>query len=147
MSKIKEKRMTLQEREMYVEIIKKLYGTSIYVDESQISNEVVEIVEKILKEIRSCSVSLGIFTSIVQGLADALVGTAAAVPKEAVDDLLRDQEFTWIRNMRANYAEAFVESFVTTWVDILTGNQQSLICVNTAKLNWKSALAMALMGI
>lgn len=147
MSKIKEKRMTLQEREMYVEIIKKLYGTSIYVDESQISNEVVEIVEKILKEIRSCSVNLGIFTSIVQGLADALVGTAAAVPKEAVDDLLRDQEFTWIRNMRANYAEAFVESFVTTWVDILTGNQQSLICVNTAKLNWKSALAMALMGI
>ena len=139
--------MTLQEREMYVEIIKKLYGTSIYVDESQISNEVVEIVEKILKEIRSCSVNLGIFTSIVQGLADALVGTAAAVPKEAVDDLLRDQEFTWIRNMRANYAEAFVESFVTTWVDILTGNQQSLICVNTAKLNWKSALAMALMGI
>lgn len=139
--------MTLQERQMYVNIIKKLYGTTIYVDESQITDEVVEIVETILKEIRNCTKSLGIFISIVQGLADALQATAEALPKEIIEDMLKDQDLEWIRNMRKNFTEAFVESFVTTWINILTGAQQSTICVNTAKLNWKSALAIALLGI
>ena len=139
--------MTLQEREMYVAIIKKLYGTTVYVDESQITDEVVDIVETILKEIRSCSVNLGIFISVVQGLADALQATAEALPEEIIEDMLRDQDLSWIRNMRSNCTEAFVESFVTTWIDLLTGNKQSIICVNTAKLNWKSALAIALLGI
>lgn len=139
--------MTLQEREMYVVLIKKLYGTTVYVDESQITDEVVDIVETILKEIRSCSVNLGIFISVVQGLADALQATAEALPEEIIEDMLRDQDLSWIRNMRSNFTEAFVESFVTTWIDLLTGNKQSIICVNTAKLNWKSALAIALLGI
>lgn len=139
--------MTLQERQMYVNIIKKLYGTTIYVDESQITDEVVEIVETILKEIRNCTKNLGIFISIVQGLADALQATGEALPEEIIDDMLKDQNLEWIRNMRKNFTEAFVESFVTTWINILTGAQQSTICVNTAKLNWKSALAIALLGI
>ncbi|EPF70798.1 hypothetical protein GCM10025882_26830 [Acinetobacter gyllenbergii] len=139
--------MTLQERQMYVTIIKKLYGTSIYVDESQITDEVVGIVETILKEIRNCTKSLGIFISIVQGLADALQATGEALPKEIIEDMLKDQDLEWIRNMRKNFTEAFVESFVTTWINILTGAQQSTTCVNGAKLNWKSALAIALLGI
>lgn len=66
--------MTLEERLAYVDIIKNLYGNSIYVDESMITQEVVDILETITYEIRNCSIGLGIFTSIVNGLADALQG-------------------------------------------------------------------------
>lgn len=66
--------MTLDERKAYVEIIKNLYGNSIYVDESMISQEVVDILETIVYEIRNCSVGLGIFASIVNGLGDGASG-------------------------------------------------------------------------
>jgi len=49
--------------------------------------------------------------------------------------------------LKESFGTAFVISFVTTWTDILLNNKQSTICVNTAKLNWKSALAIALLGI
>lgn len=142
--------MTLQERQAYVEIIKALYGNTIYVDESMITQEVVDILETITYEIRNCSIGLGIFTSIVNGLADAIQGVFGDLlenPFKFAEDSLKDKSKQWLQQKIAQFGADFLKTFVKTWINILLGKQQSTICVNTAKLNWKSALAIALLGI
>lgn len=141
--------MTNEERQMYVSIIKKLYGNTISVSDDQISDEVAEIVNNILVSIRTCTGNLGIFTSIVQGVADGLRSVAEFVTFNLIHDILTGKvgQNNFVSSLKESFGTAFVISFVTTWTDILLNNKQSTICVNTAKLNWKSALAIALLGI
>ncbi|MCH4248559.1 hypothetical protein [Acinetobacter populi] len=139
--------MTLAERELYVKIIKALYGNSVYVDESMISDEVAEIVDKILQEIRSCTVGLGIFIAIVQGVVDGLQNIGENIGFDIADDMLRDNEVNWVRKIASNFGSGFAYSFVDTWLSILMNDTQSLACKNAAALNWKSALAIALLGL
>ncbi|WP_151713385.1 hypothetical protein [Acinetobacter bereziniae] len=141
--------MTYEERQMYVSIIKKLYGNTISVSDDQISSEVAEIVDNILVSIRTCTENLGIFTSIVQGVADGLQSVAEFVTFNLIHDILTGKvgQQNFVSTLKENFGTAFVISFVTTWTDILLNNKQSTICVNTAKLNWKSALAIVLLGI
>ena len=98
--------MTLDERKAYVEIIKNLYGNSIYVDESMISQEVVDILETIVYEIRNCSVGLGIFASIVNGLGDALQGLFGDLlsnPFQFAEDSLKDKGKKWLQEKAAQF--------------------------------------------
>lgn len=142
--------MTLDERKAYVEIIKNLYGNSIYVDESMISQEVVDILETIVYEIRNCSVGLGIFASIVNGLGDALQGLFGDLlsnPFQFAEDSLKDKSKKWLQEKAAQFGADFLKTFIKTWFDILKGNTQSRACINSAALNWKSPLAIALLGI
>lgn len=142
--------MTLEERLAYVDIIKNLYGNSMYVDESMITQEVVDILETITYEIRNCSIGLGIFTSIVNGLADALQGLFGDLlsnPFQFAEDSLKDKGKQWLQEKAAQFGADFLKTFVKTWFDILKGNAQSRACINAAALNWKSPLAMALLGI
>ncbi|WP_173911062.1 hypothetical protein [Acinetobacter sp. Marseille-Q1618] len=142
--------MTTAEREAYVSIIKALYGNSIYVDESMITQEVVDILETITYEIRNCTVGLGIFTTIVNALADAiqsLIGSDVGNPFKFAEDSLKDKSKQWLQKKTAQFGAEFLKSFFKSWYNILMGNTQSKACVNSAALNWKSALAMALLGI
>ena len=139
--------MALVSNAEYVKIIKKLYGTTMYVDESMISDEVREIVEKILYEIRMCSVNLTMFTSIVNGVVEGLMNAGQSIGSEVVDSLMRSKDFAFIENTAKNFGVGFFTAYFNTWIDVLFRDQRSTICVNTAKLNWKSALAIALLGI
>lgn len=146
--------LTLDERQEYVDIIKALYGSSMYVDESQITDEVADIVETILLEIRSGTMYMGIFATVVNAVVGGMVavleslgfGTApsrVAFVEEALKDPLKD----WVKKKVQTFGKGFAKSMFKQWKDILMGNLQSKAVVNSAALNWKSALAIALLGI
>lgn len=144
--------MNLEEREAYAEIIINIYHGEVEADESMITDDVAYIVETMLQEIRSCTVNLGIFISVVNGVADALVGMFEGVDppitngQQFTGDSLKSGAKDWFKNKVADFGLNFALSFTKTWIDILRGNLQSVACVNTTALNWRSALTIALTG-
>lgn len=142
--------LTPEQKQVYVNIIKKLYGSSIYVDEDMINEEVVTIVHTMLDEIRKCNLRLAIFTTLVNALADTLEHTWSKFgipdPAKFVEDLLKSDKDIF-KNQLLALGEKFLDAFVSHWLDILTNSKQARICVVTAARNYKSPLAMALIGI
>ena len=142
--------MTNRERQMYVDIIRAFYGSSIYVDEDMISDEVVAIIQKMLNEIRKCNVNLAVFTATANALAAALEDSwrnfGIPDPLQLIEDIFKGDD-KWLDNQKRSFGEAFIEEFVKQWFAIINNQRQAKIClVNTAR-NYKSALAIALLGL
>lgn len=146
--------MTLEERQHYVDVIKALYKTSIPVDESQISGEVVDIVDTILYEIRNCTMNLGIFISIVDGVTAGMkdvleslgFGTASS-QRSLIEETLKDKTKAWLKSKGETFGWGFIKGVVESWIKILDNNTASLACKNSALLSYKSPLAIALLGL
>lgn len=138
----------------YVSVIKSLYGQTIYVDEAMISDEVVEMVDKMLNEIKKCNLRLGIFTVTVNALADTLHDTWKTLgipdPKQLIEDILtEDMEVLkdTLNRQIGKFGADFTQHFIQGWFGVLTNQRQARLCfLNTAR-HYKSPLAMALIGI
>lgn len=146
--------MTLEERQHYVDVIKALYKTSISVDESQISDEVADIVDTILYEIRNCTMNLGIFISIVDGVTagmkDVLESLGFGTPssqRSLIEETLKDKTKAWLKSKAEIFGWGFIKGVVESWIKILDNNTASLACKNSALLSYKSPLAIALLGL
>lgn len=142
--------LTSAQKRAYVHIIQKLYGSSIYVDEDMINQEVVDIVITILDEIRKCNLRLAIFTTIANALAAALQSAwenfAIPDPKKFLEDFFKEDKNIF-KNQLMAFGEEFLKEFISQWFYILTNQRQARICLLSAARNHKSALAIALLGI
>lgn len=41
----------------------------------------------------------------------------------------------------------FFAALIETWLDYTEGNRQLVMCINVARVNWRSKVQMALMGL
>lgn len=140
----------LSKEQAYVKIIQELYGSSIHVDEYMISDEVISMVHTILNEIRKCNKNSAVFTATFNALADALETTwknfDIADPKQFLEDFFAEDKNIFNKQYAAFGAE-FMTSFVKQWFWVLTNQRQARICVVVAARNYKSALALSLLGL
>jgi len=120
--------LTHEEKTQYVAAINAIWpnmGNSLNAVEN-INDDVVYYVDQALHSIRQCSEAFA--------LIEAAYSIFYAVPPPTSwKDLLKDA----------------IENSVNVkkWIDALRGKVQYKVCVETAALNWRSAVTGALMGI
>lgn len=113
--------LTSTEKQRYSQLIQNLWNGSVSSSTSQISEDVADIVDTVIDEIHNCS--------------DAFAGTLAFIA--AIGG-------TWLlpRKIIKDYYNA-----LNDWISDVEGSITYQACINQATLNWKSALALALMGL
>lgn len=126
-------------------------GLKIENDEAMISDEVTQMVDDMLEQIRKCNRQLGIFTVTVNALADTLHDTwktfGVPDPKQLIEDILTEDIKDTLNKQIGKFGADFAQHFVKGWLYVLTNQRQARLCViNTARY-YKSSLAMALLGI
>ena len=111
--------LTQEQKEMYADIINKIYAGNMHVESSEITQEVADEVEKMCKEIINCSQAIArlgfdiIYTLTVGPFIPGIIAKVGAI---AGKELIKD------------------------WLTALFKNYQSVICVNSAKANYRSQL-------
>lgn len=138
----------------YVDIIKKIYGDSIRVTEDQITDEVKAIVNQMLDGIQSCTLRIAPISTLAHGIAGAIKGMTPGTDTldpdahlAFVEEGLKSSISEWLKKQALNFGWEFAKAYLKAWLDILVENKRLQICVNTAALNNKSRLAIALLGI
>ena len=114
------------EKEFYVTFIKAVYGNSLYVQESDITQGVADICDKMMTDIKNCSIKFAtanVFFSVIYPYPS--LNAKIFIVKFALSAALNGKK----------------------WIDSLMGNRQYRACVVTAAANYRSMLQMELMDI
>ena len=116
--------ITEEEKQAYNDLIQNLYDGSLNSSPEMISQEVIDIVNTILTEAIECSKAIAITEELINILFPS--GTLGRLTKDIVTSGLQA---------------------IFNWIDAIQGNRIYSICLAQAKLNWKSPLQLALIGI
>lgn len=112
------------DREKYHALIQQLYGEVINSSPSQIDENVVDVINTILNSAVECSKAVAITPSLIQ----LLFPSASAI------------QFT-VSIVRTGF------DAISSWIEASQDNQIAISCLESAKINWRSTLEMALLGI
>jgi hypothetical protein len=110
--------ITEEEKQAYNDLIQNLYDGSLNSSPEMISQEVIDIVNTILTK------AIAITEELINLLFPS--GTLGRLTKDIVTSGLQA---------------------IFNWIDAIQGNRIYSICLAQAKLNWKSPLQLALLGI
>ncbi|MDD3575413.1 MAG: hypothetical protein PHT38_00840 [Halothiobacillus sp.] len=116
--------LTQDEREKYNNIIQALYGGAVSSSPDQITDDVADVVNTILNSATECSKAVTITATLIELL----------FPPSGIID------FT-VAVIKTGY------NAISDWIDQCQNNQIATACLDSAKLNWRSPLQMALLGI
>lgn len=146
--------MNQELKAFYVAVIKHFYGNSVYATEAQITESVAAVVDEMLDNVQTCTMRLAPLSTFVTGIAGGVSGLLesfgikdAAAQRNVISESLSSSLSVWMKNKGAVFGAAFLKAYISTWFDILVKDRRMQICINTAALNYKSRVAMALMGI
>lgn len=116
--------LTQEERETYHELVQRLYGGTVSSSPSQITEDVADIVNTILDEAVECSKAV----AITQALISLLFPSTSVI--------------SFTKNLvKTGY------SAIMDWLAASEGNEAATACIESAKLNWRSRLELALLGM
>jgi len=116
--------LTNDQQAAYHAMIQKLYGGVVYSTPSMITDSVASVVNTILDEAIECSKAFVITEELIGYLYP--VGTFAGLTRDLVES---------------------ARSVLENWVEVISGNRIYEACINTAKLNHRTPLELALLGI
>ena len=111
--------LSQEQKEMYADVINKIFEGNMHVESNEITQDVADTAEQMCSEIVKCSQSIAalgfdiIYTLTVGPLIPGIIAKVGAV---AGKELIKD------------------------WLTALFKNYQSVICVNSAKANYRSHL-------
>lgn len=92
-----------------------------------------------------------IFTTAINALGETFLDTwkkfGILDPETFIKDFFINGNEQWLNNQRKSFGETFVKEFFQQWHDILINNHRAKMCVVSATRNYKSPLAIALIGI
>ena len=111
--------LTQEQKEIYADIINRIFAGNMHVESSEITQDVADAVEQMCSEIVKCSQAIAMLGfEVIYALAGGLLipGIIAKVGAAAGKELIKD------------------------WLIALFKNYQSVICVNSAKANYRSHL-------
>ncbi|MHB0774293.1 hypothetical protein [Halomonas sp. WWR20] len=110
--------LTVEEHNDYHEIIQAIFGGTVGSTPDQVNEEVADIVDQVIDEIYECSQGMVVADALLNfWFPQASFRALASTTKTAIQDLMKvNQGFRYT------------------------------LCANATRLNWKSALTIALMG-
>lgn len=129
-------------KQMYAQAVNVLFGGTIAVTADEITNEVIVLTDTMITEIANCSRNITkigfeiIYKVTVGRVIDAGVNAfsnnllSEILINEATDDIQEE-----------------IKTTLENWVYALMGNRRFLMCINAAKLRYRSPLVIALMGL
>lgn len=138
--------LTNIEKQMYATAIGHLFGGAVTATPEQITKEIADDVDIMIKEIAGCS-------EAVQNFAFSLFYNfvLAWVPGKAVEyvfDHVPQNVYTMLGQWYVSgQVDETVESIIGDWVANLIRNRRFIGCIYQARANWRSKIQMALMGI
>jgi len=130
--------LTPELRQAYHDAVQTLFAGTLQSTPDDINQEVVDDIDTMMIEISKCSkafTELG-FNLIYEATVQVAVGY---VISKILDGLA------------ANYAKDKIneklKEVLMDWVNSLMGNNQFKACINVARVNWKSKVAIDLLGL
>lgn len=148
--------MTQTQKEAYAKIVAVLFDGAVKPQPNQITAEVVEIADKMMSEITTCHNRLKPFAVLANGIA----GTAEALlPGEiglvlgttSFETYLKDKTFDEVAKAlkKSNALSAYkaLQAFYQAYLQYTAADRRLKICIVTARVNWRSRMEMAVMGI
>ncbi len=167
----------MTKNEAYAKMIEVLFAGAVDAEPDEINDEVVRIVDTVFLEITKCHNRIKPIAVIFDGLGElyygaipdeikVLVGSktwqeylAGKTPSIPSDDELANAVKNWLVGQAlvavfgekdakkvsdyANIAMTFYES----WIKYSQQNRRMMLCINKARVNWRTPLQLALMGL
>lgn len=162
-------------QEKYVGLINSLFGGAVRAEPDQINEEVITYINKMYTEIADCHMTLGAFAVPFLTIGKIMDDLIPAELKFIFGDMTF-QEYVEDKTMGAlvgaleglisgstvippsakslnavvdkkGLALDFFAALIETWLDYTEGNRQLVMCINVARVNWRSKVQMALMGL
>jgi hypothetical protein len=116
--------LTNDQKAYYHQTIQNLYGGVVYSSPGMITESVADVVNTILDEAMECSKAFAVTEQLLNFL----------YPSGTFGDLTYD------------LFEGAYEA-ITNWIKVIETNRVYEACINTAKLNYRTPLELALLGI
>ncbi len=120
--------MTLKDKENMVKVIRGFYGNAVASTPEQISEEVVGILDKMVKEIASC-------TRKVKFLVDTYEFLYTGSPMK-----------TLFTRLPTKFAKTSIDNIISNWTKDAKKQFATRACVNATLVKWRSPLQRALAG-
>ena len=148
--------LTLEIRQSYVKNIHHLFNGMIQAHENQMTDEVVEIVDKMFLEITTCHYRLAGFAMAAEMIGNALESLApdalrVLIGQKTLDEYIMETGREWVKQLlplaRERNAYHVIEYLSDLWLRHTQTNQRMMVCINQARRNYHSTLVLALMGI
>ncbi|HEZ1625469.1 TPA: hypothetical protein ACTC36_000257 [Neisseria meningitidis] len=148
--------MDQAKRTAYVKIINALFDGAVKVQPSQITETVVDMVDKMFDEIATCHERIRPMAVLADGIAGSIVKLA---PNEIplifgnssfgsyLKSKTRDEVFKVLKQSKVNNAGKVLEAFYESWLKYTAKDRRLKVCIVTAQSRWSSRFEMELLGI
>ncbi|MDO4693668.1 MAG: hypothetical protein Q4A62_03445 [Eikenella sp.] len=153
--------MEQAQKQAYAKMIHVLFGGTLQASPNQITPEVAQMVDEMFGEICKCHQRLMPFAVLADGVANSVM---ALMPEElklifgnqSFADYLKnkgvDETVRYIKRRGINSAVGVhnaykvLSAFYESWVKYTDPNRKLKICIDTARLNWRSKITIELSG-
>lgn len=148
--------MELKEREAIVNQINTLFGGVVRAHESQITEEVALYVDQMFREITSCHEGLAPFAMVLEGIAKAIdfiipdevkVLMGGMSIAEYIEEKGTAHLIDLVKASKIKDAYDIISDIHEIWMKYTDGDRRFQVCINVARLNWRSKIELALMGL
>ena len=140
------KKLTNLEKQIYASAIVSLFGGTVQATPEQITKEIADDVDSMIKEIAGCSETIRNFAfSLFYNFVLAWLPGKAV---EYVFDGVPQNVYTMLGQWWVgNQVDTTVESLLGDWLATLLRNRRFIACVYQARRNWRSKIEIGLLDI
>ncbi|MCG7412071.1 Uncharacterised protein [Moraxella lacunata] len=130
-----------QVKEAYAKAIEVLFGGVVQASPNEITEQVIQDVDKMISEIANCSQNIAkigidiIYKATIGRVVDAATGYFDNI----LIDTLLDEATSDIQDK--------IEELFSAWIMALMGNRRFVACLYQARRNWRSKIQIELMGL